>query len=68
MGRADRLGLLVSGSERGCSDAAPGGHIEIKRCQTARRLKETTPDLSEVSISRPFEVAGAGFEPATFGL
>ena len=30
--------------------------------------KKKTPDLSEVSICRPFLVAGAGFEPATFGL
>jgi hypothetical protein len=34
----------------------------------AEPQKNKTPDLSEVSISRPFLIAGAGFEPATFGL
>jgi hypothetical protein len=31
-------------------------------------LNDEAPDLSEASISSDFEVAGAGFEPATFGL
>ena len=39
---------------------------EIKRPTTA--LNDETSDLSEASISSDFEVAGAGFEPATFGL
>ncbi len=33
-----------------------------------RRLNDETPDLSEASISSDFLIAGAGFEPATFGL
>jgi hypothetical protein len=41
-------------------------------CQTRSNVfgagNEKTPDLSEASISRPFVIAGAGFEPATFGL
>ena len=31
-------------------------------------LTTKTPDLSEASISSDFLIAGAGFEPATFGL
>ena len=31
-------------------------------------LKARDPSLSEASNSSEFEVAGAGFEPATFGL
>ena len=31
-------------------------------------LNAKTPDLSEASISSGFLIAGAGFEPATFGL
>jgi len=31
-------------------------------------LSIKTPDRSEASISSYFSVAGAGFEPATFGL
>ena len=31
-------------------------------------LNDETSDLSEASISSDFQVAGAGFEPATFGL
>jgi hypothetical protein len=60
------------------------GHFMTSRARSARNsppspsrqtrsngvsaLNDETSDLSEASISSDFEVAGAGFEPATFGL
>ena len=36
--------------------------------QTSPSTQIEAPDLSEASISSYFLIAGAGFEPATFGL